>query len=175
MTCSIGFRAPERDRWGAEVLQRMLDAAETAQEQPRAQTLYRDAHQAAADAPARIPDTLTEFTREAMARLLADSRATACALGEVLTDLKASVWFDAGSALGHHGGLRLDRRTRMMYDRWHLFINGESFVAAGRDAALLRRLADDRSLSAARAAGLSDEARALLGVWALAGWLHAGP
>ena len=169
MTCSIGFRAPERDRWGAEVLQRMLDATEM----PPAQALYRDPQQEATSSPASIPDTLNHFTQEAMARLLADPRAAACALGEVLTDLKASVWFDAGSALGHHVGLRLDRRTRMMYDRWHLFINGESFVAAGRDATLLRRLADERALSAVHAAGLSDEARALLSEWALAGWLHA--
>ena len=175
MTCSIGFRAPERHRWGAEVLQRMLDAAEPAD----AQTLYRDPQQPATAAPARIPDALSAFTRDAMARWLADPRAAACAMGEVLTDLKANVWFDPGAALGHHVGVRgvkgvqLDRRTRMMYDRWHLFINGESFLASGRDATLMRRLADDRALSAAQTARLSDEAVVLLGQWARAGWLHA--
>ncbi len=169
MTCSIGFRAPERHRWGAEVLQRILDAAEM----PEARTQYRDPRQEATVAPARIPDALSGFTLDAMARFLADPRATACALGEVLTDLKASVWFDANTALGHHVGVRLDRRTRMMYDRWHLFVNGESFVAAGRDATLMRRLADDRALSAAHADKLSAEALALLEQWALAGWLHA--
>jgi 50S ribosomal protein L16 3-hydroxylase len=169
MTASIGFRAPQRQRWGAEVLQRVLDAAEL----PDAQTLYRDPQQPATTAPARIPDALSAFTRDAMARWLADPRAAACATGEVLTDLKASVWFDPGTALGHHVGVQLDRRTRMMYDRWHLFINGESFVASGRDATLMRRLADDRALSAAQTARLSDEAWVLLGQWALAGWLHA--
>jgi 50S ribosomal protein L16 3-hydroxylase len=171
MTCSIGFRAPERARWGSEVLQRMLDAAEM----PDTEVLYRDPQQAATATPAQIPDALRDFTADAMARLLAQPRAAACALGEVLTDLKANVWFDAGSALEHHSGVRLDRRTRMMYDRWHVFINGDSFVAAGRDAALMRRLADDRALSAAQSDRLSDEARALVGQWALAGWLHAEP
>jgi 50S ribosomal protein L16 3-hydroxylase len=28
----------------------------------------------------------------------------------------------------------LDRRTRMMHDARHIFINGESYRAAGRDA-----------------------------------------
>jgi 50S ribosomal protein L16 3-hydroxylase len=169
MTCSIGFRAPERARFGSEVLQRLLDAAEM----PPVEVLYRDPQQVATATPAQIPDSVREFTSGAMARLLAEPRAAACALGEVLTDLKANVWFDAGAPLGHHSGVRLDRRTRMMYDRWHVFINGESFVAAGRDATLMRRLADARSLSAAHTDGLSDEARALLGQWAQAGWLHA--
>ena len=169
MTCSIGFRAPERARWGSEVLQRMLDAAEM----PLAQALYRDPQQVATATPAQIPVALSDFTAEAMTRLLAEPRAVACALGEVLTDLKANVWFDAGIALGQHGGVRLDRRTRMMYDRWHVFINGESFVAAGRDATLMRRLADERALSAVHAGRLSDEARGLVTQWSLAGWLHA--
>ena len=171
MTCSIGFRAPERARWGSEVLQRMLDAAEM----PLAQALYRDPQQGATATPAQIPVALSDFTAEAMTRLLAEPRAVACALGEVLTDLKANVWFDTGIALGQHGGVRLDRRTRMMYDRWHVFINGESFVAAGRDATLMRRLADERALSAVHAGRLSDEARGLVTQWSLAGWLHAEP
>ncbi|KNZ34451.1 MAG: cupin [Methylibium sp. NZG] len=169
MTCSIGFRAPERARFGSEVLQRMLDAAEM----PAADTLYRDPQQTATATPAQIPDALREFTADALARLVGEPRATACALGEVLTDLKADVWFDAGSALRHHVGVVLDRRTRMMYDRWHVFINGESFVAAGRDATLMRRLADARSLSASNAAALSAQAWALLNQWARVGWLHA--
>ena len=169
MTCSIGFRAPNQHRWGAEVLQRMLDAAEM----PETQTLYQDPKQQATATPACIPDALNSFAVDAMARLLAEPRAAACALGEVLTDLKASVWFDAGAPLGHHAGVRLDRRTRMMYDRWHLFVNGESFRASGRDATLMRQLADERVLPAAQAARLSAEALALLDQWAQAGWLHA--
>jgi 50S ribosomal protein L16 3-hydroxylase len=55
------------------------------------------------------------------------------ALGESLTEPKARVWFEAG-----HGsidaGVRLDARTRMMYDAQHVFINGEAFRAGGRDA-----------------------------------------
>jgi 50S ribosomal protein L16 3-hydroxylase len=169
MTCSIGFRAPGRHQWGIDVLQRILDAAEA----PDAEGLYRDPRQLATAEPARIPDALNAFTADAMTRLLADPRAVACALGEVLSDLKSSVWFDAGAALRHDAGVRLDRRTRMMYDRWHVFVNGESYRAAGRDSRLMQRLADHRALSATDAALLSKEALALLDQWAQAGWLHA--
>ena len=62
----------------------------------------------------------------------------------------------------------------MKYDARHLFINGESFVAGGRDAALLHRLSDRRCLAAGELARLSTEARATLDDWARAGWLKEG-
>ena len=167
MTCSIGFRAPGRQALAHDVLQRILDAAEA----PEAERLYRDPQQPATTQPARIPVALNAFVTDAMARLLADRRGVACALGEVLSDLKASVWFDSGAALVHHGGIVLERRTRMIYDHWHVFINGESYRAAGADAKLMRRLADRRGLSAADTELLSEEALALLAQWAEAGWL----
>ena len=70
-------------------------------------------------------------------------------------------------------GVRLDARTRMMYDRRHVFINGESFMAGGRDARLMRQLADHRQLSAKEVAALSVQARDLLDDWVDAGWLQA--
>ena len=53
----------------------------------------------------------------------------------------------------------------------HVFINGEAFRAGGRDATLMRRLADRRRLDAAqRRRALSAEARELLAEWLRAGW-----
>ena len=63
-------------------------------------------------------------------------------LGEVLSEPKPGVWFDAGAPLPREGAVHLDRRTRMIYDKRHVFINGESFRAAGRDAKLMQALAD---------------------------------
>ncbi|HEX3138927.1 MAG TPA: winged helix domain-containing protein, partial [Rhizobacter sp.] len=60
----------------------------------------------------------------------------------------------------------------MLYDERHVFINGESYRAAGRDARLMHRLADQRVLGAAQLAKLGDDARELLAQWAQAGWLH---
>jgi len=169
MTCSIGFRAPVRDEVGREVLQRLLDG-----EEPVANSaLYRDPSQPATDTPARIPSTLQEFTKEAVARLVESPRALACALGEWLSEPKPLVAFDQGSPLRHEADIVLDRRTRMLYDDEHVFINGESFRAGGQDAMLIRHLADHRCLPAAQWRRASDEARQLLAEWAQAGWIHS--
>ncbi len=170
LTASIGFRAPGREQIGRELLQRLLDDAEAVSEE----VLYRDPKQAATTEPGRIPAELRAFALEAMARTLADERGLDCTLGEVLSEPKPGVWFDPPAAAPGAQGVSLDRRTRMLYDTHHVFINGESFRAGGRDAKLMRRLADRRSLSAAEHGLLSAEALALLDGWAHDGWLHAG-
>src|SRR5439155_888665 len=91
--------------------------------------------------------------------------------GEWLSEPKPTVWFEPGQALRAGSGAQLDRRTRMLYDARHAFINGEAFVASGRDATLMRKLADARHLSARDVAALSPAARELLGDWAAAGWV----
>lgn len=168
ITCSIGFRAAARDEAGREVLQRLLDGEEPAD----VPVLYRDPSQPATGTPARIPPALHDFAADAVARLAGHPQALACALGEWLSEPKPRVQFDEGDPLADDAGLVLDRRTRMLYDDRHVFINGESYRAAGRDAALMRRLADDRRLAVAQWRRASDEARALLDDWAQAGWLH---
>ena len=169
-TCSIGFRAAGRDEIGRDVMQRVLDAADAEVAGP----LYRDPKQPAADAPARIPSALQAFAEDAVQRLLRDPGALACALGEVLSEPKRGVWFDAGTSTdaAKSAGLVLDQRTRMLYDDRHVFINGESFRAGGRDAVLMRRLADRRCLGAHEHEALSPEALALLGGWLESGWLR---
>ena len=170
LTASIGFRASGRDEIGGEVLQRMLDAAEASQ----VGALYRDPRQGATDEPGRIPVALQAFAADAVVRLLADPGAIACALGEVLSEPKRGVWFDAPkpSGVAPSGAVTLDQRTRMLYDPRHVFINGVSFRAGGLDAKLMRRLADRRRLEARDIEALSGEARDLLGEWLVAGWLR---
>jgi 50S ribosomal protein L16 3-hydroxylase len=107
-----------------------------------------------------------------VARLAGDPDALARALGEYLSEPKAQVWFEGGGDVSLGGTLRLDRRTRMLYDARHIFINGESFRAGGRDARLMRALADRRELSAREAAQLSAGARELLHGWCEGGWVH---
>lgn len=168
MTASIGFRAAGCAELRSEVLQRMLDASEAADPDP----LYRDPGQPATDTPGRIPSALNEFVGREVARWLAEPRSLACALGEVLSEPKPQVWFDPGEPVPAGCGVRLDRRTRMLYDEHHVFINGESFRASGQDAAQMRHLADQRLLPPARLAKLGGDARELLAQWARAGWLH---
>ena len=96
------------------------------------------------------------------------------ALGEYLTEPKASVWFETRSLRGPVREAALDRRTSMMYDARHVFINGESYLASGRDARLMRLLADRRSLGRGDLARASDGALSLLKSWCEAGWVHSG-
>jgi 50S ribosomal protein L16 3-hydroxylase len=170
LTASIGFRAPGREQIGRELLQRLLDDAEAVSDE----VLYRDPKQTATTEPGRIPSGLRAFALDAMARTLADERALDCTLGELLSEPKPGVWFDPPVAAPGARGVSLDRRTRMLYDTHHVFINGESFRAGGRDAELMHRLADHRSLSAAEHGQLSAEARTLLQGWADDGWLNPG-
>jgi 50S ribosomal protein L16 3-hydroxylase len=173
MTCSIGFRAAGKAELRNAVLQRMLDAFEP--DEDEVDPLYRDPGQTATDAPARIPQAMQQFAQREIERWLRSPRALECALGELLSDPKPQVWFDGGAALSAGAGVTLDRRTRMLYDDAHVFINGESFVASGRDARLMRTLSDRRTLTARELGSLSEGARELLDGWAEAGWLHADP
>lgn len=170
LTASIGFRAPTRNEVGQQVLQRMLDGADDDDGSGRR---YRDASQAATDQPARIPARLAEFATDAVRRLVDDPSSLHCALGEWLSEPKAQTWFEPVEALPGRCAVALDRRTRMLYDGSHVFINGESFVASGRDARLIQRLADHRALDGKAVTQLSAPAWELLQSWVFQGWLCA--
>ncbi len=174
MTYSIGFRAPAQTELAGEMLQRLADFGD-AEDGSGGSSYYRDAAQAATATPAAVPAALLEFARSAVDKALSDPLALACALGEYLTEPKESVWFEDPSAEWnpiHPGGVSLDLRTRMMYDPHHLFINGESYRAAGRDATLMQRLADQRFLTASDLKRASPSVLNLLDDWHGAGWLR---
>ena len=166
MTCSVGFRSPRRDGLADELLQRLADSEG---EGP----LYRDPSQPATVTPGLIPPALARFARTALQRRLRDADAVERALGEVLSEPKPRVWFQAGASARLTTGVRLDRRTRMLYDARQVFINGESFRAGGRDGRLMRRLADTRRLSGRDCAALGEGARAVVQGWLDDGWLQA--
>ena len=189
MTYSIGFRAPAGRELAASLLHRLGEFSEDAQEDADegdgdghklpARRLYRDGTQAATDTPAAIPSQLLDFAQQVVLDALKDPLDLACALGEVITEPKSSSYFEApinilsfGSSASLQQTIRLDRRTRMMYDQHHIFMNGESYRARGADATLMRRLADQRGLSLKELRAASVQARDLLRDWYSAGWLH---
>lgn len=180
MTCSVGFRAPARQTLAADLLARLADAAAEAADESddfspggvRA-VRFRDAGQAATATPARLPASLVDFARDAVERVLRDPDALAQAVGESLSEPKPEVVFAAAEVPAPGQGLRLADRTRMLYDERHIYINGESFRAGGRDAALMRQLADERCLTPAQWQRLSAQARELVAGWAEAGWVEA--
>lgn len=190
MTYSVGFRAPAASELGASLLHRLAEFSEDAQDDAddpiegenrkgNARRLYHDSAQMATDTPGAIPAQLLGFAKQAVLKALRDPLALACALGETMTEPKPSTYFEPptdspsfGSSASLQHAIRLDRRTRMIYDKHHIFINGESYRARGADATLMRRLADRRELSAKDLRAASPQACDLLGDWHSSGWLH---
>jgi 50S ribosomal protein L16 3-hydroxylase len=168
MTCSIGMRAPQRAALAAELALRLAETYEDP-------TPYRDAGQPAAASPAAIPPALARFAAAAVRRLAARPAAIERALGEVLSEPKPHIWFTKRAMSRRLGAVSLDRRTRMLYDSSHVYINGESVPACGNDATLLRALADKRTLDARTVRGASAAVRKLLAEWLAAGWLGPTP
>ena len=169
-TYSIGFRAPQRGELARELLQRVAEASG----EELAGRMYRDPGQPAVDASAAIPASLQDFAREAVSAALRQPRTIEQSLGEYLTEPKAQVWFEScriPSRARLLRGVRLDIRSRMLYDEGAIYLNGESWRAGGADARLMRRLADARALGARGLARASPEALALLADWCAAGWL----
>ena len=175
ITASIGFRAPDAAQLGADVLRRMVEAVQ--EDEALAGNahgrLYADAGEPAARCPARIPASLQAFSDAAVGRIATDREARRRALGEVMSEPKATTWFERcdGQALDH--GIVLDRRTRMLYDEANVYINGECHAAPAPQRAPLRKLADRRCLSAAEVAALPAISRSLLLGWLQAGWCSA--
>eukprot|EP01030_Chromulinospumella_sphaerica_P001731 gene1731-1697_t len=170
MTWSIGFRSPQEGELARELLLGLADEAFDG----LGDALYRDPKQAAVSEPAAMPSELGDFARQAIAKALNDRHLIDSLLGEYLTEPKAQVWFEPVDAEPDLSvGVQLDRRTKMMYDERHLFINGESFKVGGRDARHLRQLANERQLPAKALCALSPAAQEALRDWIAAGWMKA--
>ena len=173
MTYSIGFRAPKRGELAGELLQRLADDAL----QSAGAALYRDARQPAVSDAAEIPPEVLEFARQALLAAINDPIALKRVLGEYLSEPKANVWFDEArgeqpQAAHSDTGIRLDRRTKMLVDDQHIFINGETLRASVRDTALFKQLANDRVLDSHQLMRASVGAKSLLQSWLEAGWTH---
>ena len=167
MTWSVGFRAPQEGELARELLMGLADEAF----EELGEVIYKDPRQTAVTTPAAIPPSLAAFAREVVDKSLQNPDLLSSLLGEYLTEPKANVWFeDLDEVPDLSKGLRLDRRSKMMYDEKHVYINGEGFKVGGRDALVLRQLADDRYISGQKIKILSADAKEALLDWALAGW-----
>jgi 50S ribosomal protein L16 3-hydroxylase len=168
MTYSVGFRAPAMAELGRDVLQRLSELCED--ELPT--RLYTDPQQAAVSHPAQMPADLQAFAHKAVQHMLDQPHALHQALGEVMTEPKAQVWFEPRPAPRRIRAWVLDACSRMLYDDGHIYLNGESWRASGADARLMRALADQRGLDQAQWRSASPAAKALLREWGDQGWCH---
>jgi 50S ribosomal protein L16 3-hydroxylase len=181
MTCSIGFRAPSASELTAQFLYHLAERGETVRK-PGA--LYRDPQQAAVKRPAELPGTLVEKVGAILAGINWNERDIASFLGTYLSEPKPNVVFDPPSkplnearfiAEASKSGLRLDRKTSLLYNRRFFFLNGEQMPLESARKWLFD-LADHRSMSAKRFVTLwhDSSVTARLHEWYCAGWIQVG-
>jgi 50S ribosomal protein L16 3-hydroxylase len=189
MTCSIGFRAPSASELTAQFLYHLAERDERRAQrgalnadEERAPQLYRDPQQPAVAHPAALPAALVERVGAILAGVKWSDQDIASFLGAYLSEPKPSVVFDPPERpltearfiqRASKFGIRLDRKTGLLYDRRFFFLNGEENQLAGAKKWLIE-FADNRCLSAKRFVTLSGDSSvtALLHEWYCAGWIQ---
>jgi 50S ribosomal protein L16 3-hydroxylase len=173
-TYSIGFRAAGASELATAFLDFLRDEIDLPGR-------YADPDLAPTRSPARIDAAM----RRQCARMLAGIRWNAADvarfLGCSLSEPKPHVFFDPPASpmsraafvrAAARRGVRLDRRTQLLYDKQHLFINGSTRPWPAEGAQALARLADRRTLGARDVAALPAPAAALLHDWYRDGFLR---
>jgi 50S ribosomal protein L16 3-hydroxylase len=171
MTYSIGFRAPAWQELAVQFLVHLQDHV-------KLDGMYADPGLAPTRSPGRLPREMVRDTAARLTRVRWDAAQVERFLGCTLTEPKAHVYFTRPQAplsravfqsRARRAGVELDLKTRMLYARQLVFVNGECLPAGGC-ARELRRLADQRALRLTQADGL--ELTDLLYQWYRAGHLH---
>ncbi|RJG00237.1 cupin domain-containing protein [Noviherbaspirillum sedimenti] len=174
MTYSIGFRAPAWQELGEAFLQFMTDTIELPGR-------YADPDLTPARAPAEIGTAMLQRVQQELHKITFEEEDIAIFLGEYLSEPKASVYFKPLArplslarfieAAGKRG-IKLSRKTQMLYRGKHIFINGESFMAGRAEKTPLLALANDRQLEGAVLAAASTDVLETLHQWYVDGWLE---
>jgi len=181
MTCSIGFRAASAGELTAQFLYHLAERGEAS---GRTGALYRDPQQPAVERPAELPAALVERVGAVLAQIAWNEQDIASFLGTYLSEPKPSVVFDPPQrplnearfiSQASKSGVRLDRKTNLLYNRRFFFVNGEKTTFDGAKKWLFD-LADNRSMSAKRFVTLSHDSSvtARLHEWYCAGWIQIG-
>jgi len=183
MTCSIGFRAPSTAELAAQFLYYLAERGEAAGARDR-DALYRDPQQPAVAKPAALPAALVDRVGAILAKIDWSDKDVSTFLGTYLSEPKPSVVFDPPqrpldaarfAKRASNEGVRLDRKTVLLYDNRFYYLNGEENSLTGVKS-WLTELADSRYLSAKRFVTLSQQSSvtALLHEWYRAGWIQMG-
>src|SRR5450755_95746 len=178
-TCSIGFRAPSAQELGTAFLDWLRDSIAL-------EGRYADASSRPTAEPARIGRAMQERCSSMLAGGRWNDAAVGRFLGCYLSEPKPSVFFEpplrplapaAFLSAAARRGVSLDRRTQLLYDKHHVFLNGTALDWAGHDTALIKRLANARQLDGARlalAGPIRTSAAAVFYRWYCDGFLHLG-
>jgi 50S ribosomal protein L16 3-hydroxylase len=165
ITYSIGFRAPRNQELAEAFVDHLRDALDVPGR-------YADPDLRPSAAPARIDARLARRMGKAIAHVRWSERDVRRFIGRFLTEPKPEVVFtplgESRAAVRQRmrrAGVRLDRRTQLLYDDARYYLNGDDAPLPRTDRRALRRLADRRSLSPAECAALAPETLDLLCEW----------
>lgn len=173
-TLSVGFRSPSPQ----ELLRAWLaDRADTVADSPGR---YSDAGIPPTRTPGAVPEPMAATMHQWIARWRPRRSEIDDFIGRYLTEPKATVWFDpparklseaAFVALARRRGLQFDPKTRVMYRKKQLFINGERAPAPVDP--LWRRFVNQRLLCGVILEQALQDPRitSLLHQWWSYGWL----
>ena len=135
MTYSIGFRAPLYQEVVEAFLDHLRDSIGVAGPLRRSRPARAGAH------PARIDAALRrQLAQRDRANCAGMGRTSARFIGRFLTEPKPDVVFAAPPRVSRpafvrraeRGGVRLDRRTQLLYDDARYYLNGDDAPLAGR-------------------------------------------
>jgi 50S ribosomal protein L16 3-hydroxylase len=182
MTCSIGFRAPSAQELTSQFLYHLAERTGDGA-RAKADARYRDPAQPPVDTPAALPPLLVERVGAILANVSWTDKDIAEFLGSYLSEPKANVVFDPPvRALNEQKfverakktGIRLDRKTNLLYNTHSYFVNGEAAALSAKAKKWLPELADTRRLEAKRFVTLTDDLTmtSLLHEWYRAGWIQ---
>ncbi|MEZ5660717.1 MAG: cupin domain-containing protein [Burkholderiaceae bacterium] len=191
VTASVGFRAPSAHELLGSFLQDQVDQLleqtpepDDPEGQPLPDRLNAAEMRHWQDRPAALSPGLIRTLTETLARWRPEREAMVDFIGRMLTEPKPGTAFalptpakiDSLAERAAIEGIVLDRRTRMAYLEDTLFINGDSFVCAGRTSALLAELADRRQLPRPQLRELlqDPDVSEVLVDWLDQGWIHPG-
>ena len=173
MTYSIGFRAPSFQELGEAFLQFMADSIDLPGR-------YADPDLTPTTHPAEINSAMLAQLSTELNKVRFSADDITIFTGEYLSEPKAQVVFEAPKRIatmakfmqsaGQHG-VKLCRKTQMLYRNKFIFINGESFETSKPDQVVLSSLADHRQLGGDLLSTASQDVAEALHDWYRQGWL----
>ncbi|CAN7671659.1 cupin domain-containing protein [Caballeronia sp. LjRoot29] len=188
MTASIGFRAPSASELSGQFLYHLAERLDDARSAGNTGSKdgaqrYRDPAQPAVSHPAQLPQLMIDRVGAILANIEWDEKDVASFLGTYLSEPKPNVVFDPPRRPLNENrfiervkqsGLKLDKKTVLLYDKHTYFMNGEQDLMAGKLKKWLPELADKRYLEGKRFVTLSGDSSmtVLLHEWYCAGWIQ---
>ncbi len=174
MTYSVGFRAASWQELGEAFMNFMADNVDLPGR-------YADPELTPSEHPALINDPMVEKIGRQFEKLAARPDDIAVFLGEHLSEPKPTVWFEPPAkplaparfkTASERHGIKLHRKSRMLYRGRFVFLNGESFQPSAGDRKLLREMADQRRLDSTRLPAASPDLAESLHHWYASGWIE---